>query len=761
MKMHPFCTDAAQVPAVSPRPVPPNRAVAFAVSLAFAPLLGAQPLAVDPDFAPVLTHDGTTAPAAVQILKLTAGADGSVAISGVFTHVNGQRRPGLARLHADGSLDASFAPVRVAALEAVQPDGRILVAMPDGSGTGDPPILIQRLLADGSTDPSLPPDSDLALSGGHVVAVDPAGNIYASAPTGVTAERVFARFAPDGRQLAACPFLFQFRGAYPAAEIEMLVIGVDPEPIEGVQPLPDGGVLVGGLFVRLPGAAIDDLVRLRVDLTVDTGYRPVLPRFAHTDSAMPLSGGRALLRLYRWIPGGGSDPFSVRLLADGSIDPAFRPPPGEVLFDATEQPDGSFLAAGGELQRWSADGVRDLNVPDLFAGSSSSFLHDAARLPDGRIYLGGRFDVVAGQARTGLARLVPVAQPGITVQPQPQTVVAGRRTFFQVAIGDLGDATYQWQRNGDEIAGATGPVLVLDPVRPAGAGEYRAVVTVGGHVYVSDAVTLTVLANTARLANFSARTRLRTGDPPQIGGFVTAGGPRPVLLRAAGPSIPGLFPTQVLRDPKLALFNGAELVAQNDNWGNDPLVEETARRVWAFPFRRDSLDAALVRELGSGSSTVHTDGAEGIALFEFYDAGEDPATGFVRNASLRGRSAPGDGVLIAGFVVEGTGPLTLLIRGVGPELARWEVPDTLADPRMSLFAGSYVHATNDDWDDDPAEVERLRAATEAVHAFALDDGGTSAALLVTFEPGVYTVHVAGGEAAPAGEALVELYVVDD
>src|SRR5690606_35325661 len=55
---------------------------------------------------------------------------GRILIGGEFSTVNGQSRGGLARLHADGSLDAGFLPPvfsgRVDAL-GLTPDGGILV----------------------------------------------------------------------------------------------------------------------------------------------------------------------------------------------------------------------------------------------------------------------------------------------------------------------------------------------------------------------------------------------------------------------------------------------------------------------------------------------------------------------------------------------------------------------------------------------------------------------------------------------------------
>ena len=56
---------------------------------------------------------------------------------------------------------------------------------------------------------------------------------------------------------------------------------------------------------------------------------------------------------------------------------------------------------------------------------------------------------------------------------------------------------------------------------------------------------------------------------------------------------------------------------------------------------------------------------------------------------IRGQTAPGAAVLTAGFVVAGNGPLRLLVRGVGPSLGAFGVSGTIADPRLTVFAGGW------------------------------------------------------------------------
>src|SRR4051812_33229510 len=66
------------------------------------------------------------------------------------------------------------------------------------------------------------------------------------------------------------------------------------------------------------------------------------------------------------------------------------------------------------------------------------------------------------------------------------------------------------------------------------------------------------------------------------------------------------------------------------------------------------------------------------------------------NISTRGQVGTDANILIGGFSISG-GDKTVLIRAVGPGLAAFNVPGTLPDPKLELFSGSTVIASNDNW----------------------------------------------------------------
>jgi N-acetylneuraminic acid mutarotase len=54
------------------------------------------------------------------------------------------------------------------------------------------------------------------------------------------------------------------------------------------------------------------------------------------------------------------------------------------------------------------------------------------------------------------------------------------------------------------------------------------------------------------------------------------------------------------------------------------------------------------------------------------------------NISTRSFVQTGADVMIGGFIIEGTGPKTVIVRAIGPELTRFGVPNALADPALDL-----------------------------------------------------------------------------
>jgi len=104
---------------------------------------------------------------------------------------------------------------------------------------------------------------------------------------------------------------------------------------------------------------------------------------------------------------------------------------------------------------------------------------------------------------------------------------------------------------------------------------------------------------------------------------------------------------------------------------------------------------------------------------------------------------------VGGFIVTGSAPKRVLIRGIGPSLTGFGVLDVLADPVLDLHGpGTFATITNDNWRQ-TQEAEIL--ATGIPPADDLES-----AIVATLAPGAYTAIVRGN-GNTSGVALVEVY----
>lgn len=349
-----------------------------------------------------------------------------------------------------------------------------------------------------------------------------------------------------------------------------------------------------------------------------------------------------------------------------------------------------------------------------------------------------RFDISGAQT--------PVP-PTIAVQPQSQTVPVGAGVSFAVQAAGTPAPTFQWMKNGANILGATGATFAVPSVQPGDAGTYAVVVSNSAGTVTSAAASLSIAgANVARLSNLSVRTVMAAGQTLIVGATV-AGGPRDILVRAAGPALGAFGLTGAMSDPRLELYDAAGRILENDDW--PATLAATFGSVGAFPFAVGSRDAAFVKSMDGGRTIQARGTAAGAVLVEAYDIGSNDTPRLI-NVSARNRVGTGDDILIAGFTIAGQGTKRVLIRAIGPKLAAFGVTGFLVDPKLAVFGGSGQITENDNWP--PA----LAADFTVVGAFGLDTNSRDAALIATLAPGSYTAQVSGVNNG-TGEALVEIY----
>ncbi len=262
-----------------------------------------------------------------------------------------------------------------------------------------------------------------------------------------------------------------------------------------------------------------------------------------------------------------------------------------------------------------------------------------------------------------------------------------------------------------------------------------------------------------RFVNVSTRLRTGVGDDALIAGFILRGGPKKVILRAMGPSLPSSSVPNRLADPTLELFNErGERVAFNDNFDDLPRspdkYEIDSFRLSPPPVpvgvvTRDSVIDVTLPE-GSYTAVVRgKDGTSGNCLVELYNVDTDYSPG-VLNISTRGPVGSGDDVMIAGFIIQGDRERRVLVRGLGPSLAASGVANPLSDPVLEIHDQNGQIAANDDW--------RSDQETEISAVGFAPGNDRDAAVILSLWPGSYTAIVRGKGGA-TGNALVEVFTL--
>lgn len=298
----------------------------------------------------------------------------------------------------------------------------------------------------------------------------------------------------------------------------------------------------------------------------------------------------------------------------------------------------------------------------------------------------------------------------------------------------------------------TSVLSVFDGVNPNGLWRLYVVDDAGGDNGSISQWILNFDLEPTVLANISSRMRVETGDNVLIGGFIVTGTqPKKVIVRAIGPSLslPGKLP-----DPTLELRdqNGA-LLRFNDDWrvGSQGFPSQETEIIATGLAPASDGESAIVATLpanGAGYTAIVRgfNDATGIGLVEAYDL-DRAVDSKLANISTRGLVQTGDNVMIAGTIVQGGLPQTVIVRALGPSLP---LAGTLADPTLELRDGNgALIAANDDWQD--------AQAADIIATIPPSDDLESAIVATLPAVGAAYTAIVRGANDTTGIAVVEVY----
>lgn len=473
-----------------------------------------------------------------------------------------------------------------------------------------------------------------------------------------------------------------------------------------------------------------------------------------------------------------STPAQLQVYLPGTAIPPIvilaQPTDREVVAGQSVTFEVEVSSASAVTYQWRKDG-------NAIAGATSaSYTIASVATGDAGVYSvvvsgGGYTTNTVGSTLTVLSAS-GTTPPTITSHPATQSVgTTGTVSFTVVATGTPAPSSYQWRRNGtplgngptgsgSSVSGATTATLTLSNVTAADAGNYTVVVanSVGQATSAPATLSVTAAPPMSRIINLSILTGIDVAGDSFTMGYVVGGsgtaGAKPLVIRAAGPSLAALGVGGTLNDPKFELFAGSTKTSENDNWGGSAQLAAAMAAVGAFAYTGPtSLDAAAAVDITTRDNSVKVSAAgsgTGLVIAEVYDATPEASvttsTPRLINVSVLKEFGTG---FTAGFVIRGPTTKRVLIRAIGPGLAAFGITSGfVADPQVRLFRGQTELRSNNDWD------ATAGATFSQVGAFGLTAGSKDSALLETLQPGDYTVQVSG-VGGVTGIGLVEVYEV--
>ncbi len=276
-----------------------------------------------------------------DVLALALQSDGRVVVGGNFTSFNGTTRNNIARLNANGSLDTGFNPGTgfgglVYAL-AIQSDGKIVVGGSFPNFNGITRNNIARLNANGSLDADFNPGTGfdnvvqaLALQAdGKVIVGGGFGNFNANSRNRIARLNANGSLDTDFN---------------PGTGFGSIVYALAIQS--------DGKVIVGGSFGTFNGTSdVNRIARLNANGSLDTDFTSNAGfGFNQAVYALSLYPDGKIIAGGEFTVFGGTNRARIAVLnAAGSLDMSFNPGAGfnELVGGLVQQADGKIVVVGG------------------------------------------------------------------------------------------------------------------------------------------------------------------------------------------------------------------------------------------------------------------------------------------------------------------------------------------------------------------------------------------------------------------------------
>lgn len=330
--------------------------------------------------------------------------DGKIMIGGYFLSYNGTQRRRIARLNADGTLDVTFNPGSGAdnyvESTTIQSDGKIIIGGLFNSYNLKGENYIARLNADGTLDATFNPGTG---ANGYVrtTAIQSDGKIIIGGQ--------FSSYNENGRnyiaRLNTDGSLDSTFNSGTGTDLWVTTTAIQS----------DGKIIIGGWFNSYNGTAINSIARLKVDGTLDTTFNSGMGADNYVSNITIQPDGKILIGGWFTSYNGTARKHIARLNANGTLDVTFNPGIGANNYINTTavQSDGKIIIGGvftsyngterNRIARLNANGTLDVTFNP--GTGASNYVETTAVQSDGKILIGGQFTSYNGTGRYYIARL--------------------------------------------------------------------------------------------------------------------------------------------------------------------------------------------------------------------------------------------------------------------------------------------------------------------------------------------------------------------
>ncbi len=433
--------------------------------------------------------------------------------------------------------------------------------------------------------------------------------------------------------------------------------------------------------------------------------------------------------------------------------------PDPVAPSITSQPANQSVTAGQSATfTVAASGTAPLsyqwqkNGAAIGGATATSYTTPATTANDN----GSNFQVVVSNlvssitsgAATLTVNAAPVP-PGITAQPVGATVTAGQTATFSVAASGSAPLSYQWEKNGGAISGATGASYTTPATSTSDNGSaFQVVISNTAGTITSSAAILTVNAATVA-PTFTSQPASTTVTAGQTATFaVAASGTQPFTYQwqKNGAAISGATASSYTTPATTTADNGSKFTVVVSNSAGSSTSAAAVLTVNAAPVAPSITAQPASVTVTAGQTATFTVAASGTAPLSYQWSKNGAAIGGATSTSYTtpATATTDSGSIFAVVVTNSTGSatssgatLTVNPAPVAPSITTQPASVTVTAGQTATFSvvASGTAPLSYQWQKNGATISGATSSSYTTPATATTDSGSKFLVVVTNSTG--------------------------